>query len=169
MADTIPRVSHTRSENDAGTIELGVVARSWRALLLVLVSVLFMLGSLIGNDHWWPFSPWRMYSTATNPTGAVSVMAIEVRTAESSEWRGVPINPWIMGVNRAEVEGQVPQIKENPERLGTLAKTHSRLQPDEPAWTAVRMVRRSSVIENGKPTGELRTTVEATWHAGGKP
>lgn len=165
-------MSRTRSEpdvDDAGTVQLGIGGRTWRAIVMVAVMTLFILGSLIGNDHWWPFSPWRMFATATKPTGAVSVMAIEVQKSEDGKWTPVPINPWIMGVNRAEVEGQVPQTIDDPDRLGTLAETHSKLKPNEAEWVGVRMVRRSSVIEDGEPTGELRTTVQATWQKGGNP
>ncbi|MGH3380984.1 MAG: hypothetical protein ACRDP6_40245, partial [Actinoallomurus sp.] len=121
-------------------------------------------GSLVGNDPWWPFGPWRMFATATKPTGAVSVMAVEVQTAENRQWTGVGLSPPSIGLNRAEIEGQVPQIVHDPSRLGTLAKSHAELRPNSPRWTDVRLVRRSTVIKNSRPTGQLRTQVLAVWH-----
>ncbi|MQA78246.1 MAG: hypothetical protein GEV10_07175 [Streptosporangiales bacterium] len=146
------------------TVALGRASRTWRAVVLLVVSALFVAGSLVGDDHWWPFGPWRMFATATKPTGAVSVMSIEVRTTVSRQWTVAAINPSDVGLNRAEIEGQVPEIVADPDRLGTLAQSHERLRPDAPEWTDVRLVRRSSVIVDGAPTGQLRTTVLAVWN-----
>lgn len=134
--------------------------------MLVVACALFIVGSLVGDDPWWPFGPWRMFATATKPTGAVSVMSVEVQTTESRQWTAVGLNPPSIGLNRAEIEGQVPQIVHDPSRLGTLAKSHAELRPNSPRWTDVRLVRRSTVIENGRPTGQLRTHVLAVWHEG---
>jgi hypothetical protein len=152
---------------DTDEVRLGGGPRAWRAIVLVVACALFVAGSLVGDDPWWPFGPWRMFSTATKPTGAVSVMSVEVLTTESRQWTAVGLNPPSIGLNRAEIEGQVPQIVQDPSRLGTLAKSHAELRPNTPRWTDVRLVRRSTVIKDGRPTGQMRMQVLAVWHEHG--
>jgi hypothetical protein len=140
-------------------------ARLWRAALTVVLAGLFLAGTLVGDDHWWPFGPWRMFATATKPGGAIVAMGIEVRTAADDAWQPASLHPTAVGLNRAEVEGRIPQIVADPSRLGTLAAAHARLRPAEPPWTAVRLVRRDAVLDGREPTGETRTTVVAEWAA----
>jgi hypothetical protein len=90
-------------------------------------------------------------------------MVVEVRTATDPRWRAADLSPSSIGLNRAEIEGRVPQIQSQPERLGTLALAHARLEPRSPRWTAVRLVRRESVLLDRRPTGEVRSTVLASW------
>jgi hypothetical protein len=148
------------------TLRLGTPAKAWRIAVVVALAVLFGLGSLVGNDPWWPFGPWRMYSTSQAATGSVWSTGIEVQTAdEPRQWVPAPLTPPNVGLNRAEVEGRIPQIEADPSRLGTLAASHAKLRPDAPAWTALRVVRRLIVVQDGKPTGEVRTEVLAQWSA----
>ncbi len=147
-------------------MRLGTAARTWRAVVVLGLVVLFCAGSLVGNDHWWPFSPWRMFSTSQAATGAVWSTGIEVQTADApGTWVSAPLTPGNTGLNRAEIEGRIPQIEADPARLGTLARSHAQLRPDAPAWTALRVVSRQIVVVDRKPTGEVRTQVRAQWEA----
>ncbi|MGL5863990.1 MAG: hypothetical protein ACRCY9_22335 [Phycicoccus sp.] len=161
--DLGPAVDDRRQDADA--VRLGPVARAWRAVVVVVLAVGFAAGSLVGDDHWWPFAPWRMFSTSTPPGGAVVFMSIEVRTGVGAPWRPAGITPETVGLNRAEVEGRIPQIVADPSMLGTLAGSHARLRPDDPRWSGVRLVRNAAVLEGRAPTGEVRQTVLATWTA----
>ena len=154
----------------ADPVRLRPLAASWRALLTVVLAGLFLAGTLVGDDPWWPFGPWRMFSTATRPGGAVVAMSIQARTAEDPRWRPAPLDQTTVGLTRAEVEGRIPQIPTDPARLGTLAASHRRLRPQDPAWTGVRLVRRAAVLDGRSPTGEIRETVLAEWTSGaGRP
>lgn len=145
-------------------LTLSAAGRAWRTALLLVLGAMFLLGSTVGQDDWWPFSPWRMFSTSTPPSGAVIAMSIEMRTA-TTDWDRAPLNPRSVGLSRAEVEGRVPKLTERPEMLGTLAETHARLHPDDPPWTGVRVVRNETVLLDRKPTGEVREIVIAEWTA----
>lgn len=147
-------------------MRLGAPARAWRVAVVVLLAAGFCAGSLVGDDHWWPFSPWRMFSTSQAATGAVWSTGIEVQTADApGEWVPAPLTPGNTGLNRAEIEGRIPQIQADPSRLGTLAASHAKLRPDAPAWTALRVVRRQIVVVDRRPTGEVRSEVLAEWSA----
>ena len=151
---------------DTGVERLGRVSKAWRAAVVISLTVMFGAGSLVGNDHWWPFSPWRMFSTSQAATGSVWSTGIEVQTADApGEWVRAPLTPENVGLNRAEVEGRIPQIEADPSRLGTLARSHSALRPGSAEWTALRVVRRLIVVVDRKPTGEVRTEVLAQWDA----
>jgi hypothetical protein len=151
---------------DGGVVPLGTIARAWRVVVVLTLTGLFCAGSLVGDDHWWPFSPWRMFSTSQAATGAVWSTGIEVQTADApGEWVPAPLTPSNVGLNRAEVEGRIPQIQADPARLGTLAHSHARLRPDAAAWTALRVVRRQIVVVDRRPTGEERVEVLAQWAA----
>ena len=145
---------------------LGGAAKAWRTAVVLVLAAGFCAGSLVGDDDWWPFSPWRMFSTSQAPSGSVWSTGIEVQTAaDPGQWRPAPLTPENTGLNRAEVEGRIPQITSDPARLGTLAASHARLRPDAPTWTALRVVRRLVVVVDRKPTGEVRTEVLAQWSA----
>lgn len=149
-----------------GTVRLSGVGKSWRAILTVVLVGLFCAGSLVGNDHWWPFSPWRMFATSQAATGSVWSTGIEVRTADNpDQWVRAPLNPANVGVNRAEIEGRIPQIEADPARLGTLAESHSRLRPTSAQWLGLRVVRQKIIVVDRQPTGEIQSEVLAEWSA----
>ena len=149
----------------AEVLRLPAVARTWRVVLLLVVVGLFIAGTAIGNDNWWPFGPWRMFATSTAPSGSVTSLAIEVRAGDDPAWRPANLTPTSVGLNRAEVEGRVPRMLADPAMLGTLARTHTRLRPGEPRWRAVRVVRHEVLLRGGAPTGQVRDTTVVTWPA----
>lgn len=147
-------------------LRLRGAGRLWRSVLTLVLLVVFCAGSLVGDDHWWPFSPWRMFSTSQAATGSVWSTGIEVRTAaQPAEWVRAPLTPENVGLNRAEVEGRIPQIEADPSRLATLARSHARLRPHADAWVGLRVVRHRIIVVDREPTGEVETDVLAEWSA----
>ncbi len=146
-------------------LSVGHAGRTWRAALLLGLAGLFVAGSTVGDDPWWPFGPWRMYSTSQAPTGSVWSTSIEVLTVGDTTWRPAPLSPGNVGLNRAEVEGRIPQVVADPAMLGTLAESHSRLRPSSAAWVGVRVVRHHIGLVDGKVTGDDRAEVLAEWTA----
>jgi hypothetical protein len=148
---------------DAEVIRLPRRARAWRVVLLLVVGALFAAGTAIGDDHWWPFGPWRMFSTSTPPSGAVVALSLEVQTGPNAAWTPAGLSLSSVGLNRAEVEGRIPEMTAHPEILATLARTHARLRPSDRPWTGVRVVRNETLLKDGAPTGERRSRVLAEW------
>ncbi len=133
---------------------------------MLILAALFLGGTFVGDDHWWPFSPWRMYSTSTGPDTAVRSTLIEVRTAAAPEvWSPAPLTPAQVGLNRAEVEGRLDRIRRDPAMLATLATSHGRLRPQDPQWLGIRVVQRSYVLKDRAPTGEVTEEILAQWDA----
>jgi len=144
---------------------LGPLARGWRVAVAAALAGGYLAGSLVGQDSWWPFGPWRMFATSTAPTGDVTVLALQVAAAADPAWRDSALTPADIGLNRAEVEGRQVELAADPRILRTLASAHARLHPRDPAWTGIRLVRRATVLRDGRPTGELRESVLVQWTA----
>jgi hypothetical protein len=147
----------------SSTLRLRAPGRYLRTAVLAALTLAFVLGSVVGQDSWWPFSPWRMFSTSTPPSGTIVSLAVQVRTADEPEWHDTALTPASIGLNRAEVEGRSGVIQAHPAMLGTLAASHARLRPHDAPWTAARLVRRQTVLHDRRPTGEVITTQIATW------
>jgi hypothetical protein len=128
----------------------------------LVASALLTAGTVWGQDDAFPFGPFRMYATSTGTTGTISVPVIAVRTA-GGPWEPAPLTPRAVGMNRAEVEGQLPRIVADPSLLGRLAAAHARLHPDAEPWTGVRLARRATVVTDRVPTGDVRETILAEW------
>lgn len=144
-------------------LRLGATGRAWRVALVGVLSAGYLAGSLVGDDHWWPLGPWRMYSTSSAPDGVVSVFALQVTTAAEPAWRDTSLSLGNVGLNRAELEGRSALLAGDPEVLATIAAAHARLHPDDAAWTGVRVLRRSTVLAQRRPTGETSEEVVAQW------
>lgn len=153
-------------ERAGAQLRLSPVGKAWRTVLTAVLLGTFVAGTLVGDDHWWPFNPWRMFATSQAATGSVWSTGIEVRTAESpTEWVRAPLNPENVGVNRAEVEGRIPQIEADPSRLGTLVQSHATLRPHSAPWVGLRVVRHKIIVVDRRPTGQIETDVLAEWSA----
>jgi hypothetical protein len=158
--------SPTGSGTPSGeVIRLSGGRRGLLVVLLLAVAGLFLAGTAVGQDDWWPFGPWRMYATSTAPSGSIYSTRIDVRTVADPAWTPAPLNPDVVGLNRAEVEGRIPQLTADPAMLGTLARSHARLRAHEAAWTGVRVVRSQIVLSHGRQTGQVIDTTLAQWVA----
>jgi hypothetical protein len=146
----------------APPVRLTVPGRTVRAVLTVGVAALLTAGTLVGDDHWYPVGPFRMFSTATKPDGFVNALSLEVRTA-GTDWQRSALAPHNVGVNRAEVEGRTPQLVADPSLLGDLAAAHARLHSADEPWIAVRVVQNRTEIRGGRPTNQVTRTVVASW------
>jgi hypothetical protein len=106
-----------------------------------------------------------MFSTSTAPSASVTSLRIDVQTGTDRSWQPANLNPSTVGLNRAEVEGRIPEMTADPAILGTLAEAHTKLRPKEPAWEGVRVVKHEVVLADRKPTGEIRESTLVEWTA----
>lgn len=141
---------------------LSVTGRRVRTAVTVVVALLVLAGTLVGQDDDFPFGPFRMYSTRDDPDGTVVSTRVEARDATG---RLRTVDESSTGLKRAEVEGQVRRFVADPSLLGALARAQRRLQPDEPAFTELRVVELRYRLRDSRPTGEQVQTVVARWTA----
>jgi hypothetical protein len=140
------------------------VPRSGRLLRLVVVAVVLGLlawGSWKADDDAFPVGPFVMFAFTTPPDGEVRSAAVE---AVDVLGRRAPVllEPDIVGLRRAEMEGQIPRVIERPDLLGALADSHARLQPTAPAWRQVDLVEHRVQLRDGRAISES-TVVLASW------
>lgn len=106
-----------------------------------------LAGTLWGQDDEFPVGPFRMYSTRQRLDGRVSWYEVRVVTPAGEE---VMLGTTRLGLRRAEVEGQLPRLLDEPELLCLLADAAD-VDFDV---VEVRLVKRSRPLQDGRPTGE---------------
>lgn len=136
--------------------------RRARVAVTLVLAVLTLAGTLVGQDDDFPFGPFRMYSTRDDPNGTVVSTRVEARDADG---RLRTVDERSTGLRRAEVEGQVRRFVADPALLGALSRAHDRLRPDEPPFTEVRVVERVYELRDSRPTGQESERVVVTWRA----
>jgi hypothetical protein len=117
---------------------------------LVLLAVL--AGTAWGQDDDFPVGPFRMYATAARPTGTVRVAElIGVRP----DGERVLLEAHDVGLRRAELEGQLPRFRKDPELLAALAT---------PAYVEIRLEERERFVVDRRVQRDERRTLVASWH-----
>jgi hypothetical protein len=129
-------------------------------VVTVVLVVLTLAGTFVGQDDDFPFGPFRMYSTRDAPDGTVVSTRVE---AVDTRGRVQVVDQRSTGLRRAEVEGQVGRFVQDPDLLGLLAQAHARLRPDEPPFAEVRVVERVYELRDSRPTGAERERVVVRW------
>lgn len=96
--------------------------RRVRLAATAIVLAVLVAGSLWGADHDFPFGPFRMYATTGRPTGAVRTAAL----VGIRDGRRVALQPELVGLRRAELEGQYPRFRQDPRLLAAVARSYDR-------------------------------------------
>lgn len=139
---------------------LGAPGKVVRLGVTGLVLGLLLAGTVVGSDDHFPFGPFSMYSSAHDPDAGVVSNTVE---AVLDDGRVVAVSDGDTGMRRAEVEGQLPRFIESPQLLEQLAVAHQRRRPDAPRYAAVRVVRRSYQLRDGRPVGAVTEEIVAEW------
>lgn len=131
-----------------------------RLLVTLVLVMLTLAGTFVGQDDDFPFGPFRMYSTRDDPDGTVVSTRVE---AVDARGRVRVVDERSTGLKRAEVEGQVGRFVADPDLLGLLAQAHERLRPEEPRFTQVRVIEKVYELRDSRPTGVERERVVVRW------
>ena len=141
---------------ETGVLTLSPTGRRVRLAATGLVLALLLGGTLWGNDSEFPFGPFRMYSTRADPDRPVVSTSVVGVTADGDEVR---LSGGEVGLRRAEFEGQLDRLIEQPELLGLLAESYAAGHPDAEPLVAVRVVQRRHALDDGRRTGEVTESV----------
>ncbi|RBY96609.1 hypothetical protein DQ237_08265 [Blastococcus sp. TF02-8] len=150
----LPTVADPRT--DAETLRLTPAGRAWRLLASGVVLALLLAGSLWGDDDEFPFGPFRMYSTRADPNAPVVSTRTVALTAEGEELK---LSGGEVGLRRAEFEGQLDRVQEDPALLGLLADAYVERHPQAPDLVAVQVVQRRYELVDGRQTGRFTDRV----------
>ncbi len=152
-------VSQLSTAESAAATEVVRLSRTSRWVRLAVTAVVFavvMTGTVWGNDSDFPFGPFRMYSTRADPNAPVVSTRVVGLTGSGEEVR---LSGGEVGLRRAEFEGQLPRMQEEPELLGLLADTYAERHPDAEPLVEVQVIHRRFELVDGQRTGEYTDTV----------
>jgi hypothetical protein len=133
-------------------VRLSPVARRTRLAAAGAVLAVVLAGTVWGDDDAFPFGPFRMYSTRADPDQPVISTRVVGLTATGEEVR---LSGGQVGLRRAEFEGQLPRIVEDPELLGLLADSYAEKHPDAEPMVEVQVIQRHIELSSGQPTDEI--------------
>lgn len=118
-------------------------------------------GTIWGTDDHFPFGPLTQYAFAADPNGTVADLYLEADTTAGTRVR-VLLMPNGVGIGRAEIEGQLDDIRRDPSWLQGVADAQARLHPAEPRYTHVYVRIRHVRLRAGVAVGEHLENV-ADW------
>ena len=145
----------------AGNGRLGRAGFAWRAVALLLGVTLAAWGTLVSNDDSWPFAPMSQFAFRTDPQGVIESTWIEAETTDGHRVK-VPLDSRGVGIGRAEIEGQLPRIVEDPSLLQAVADAWARRHPDRPRYTRLWLHQTIYPLRGGA-AGAPRLETLATW------
>jgi hypothetical protein len=154
-APVVP-VPPARDPREPGVLTLSPAARRVRLAATAVVLALLLGGTVWGTDSDFPFGPFRMYSTRADPDRPVVSTSVVGRTADGDEVR---LSGGEVGLRRAEFEGQLPRLVEEPELLALLAESYAVQHPQAEPLVEVQVVQRRYELEDGRRTGEVSDSV----------
>jgi len=130
---------------------LSPAALTWRLLVTVAVVATVALGTLVGDDEWWPFAPMSQYAFSVSNDGVINSLTMDALTVDGELVR-VPLSKEMIGIERAEIEGQAPRIIREPGLLQDIAVLHARRLPREPRYAVIWLRNTSTAIGTGNAT-----------------
>jgi hypothetical protein len=141
---------------------LSPVGKGWRLGAVVGFLVLLALGTYSNTDDSFPFGPLAQYSTSPDLDAEINSAYVLADTTEGTRVR-VPLNATGTGIGRAEVEGQLGRIIENPELLQAIANAFAKVHPHRPQYTYLYLMQDTTDLEDGKAAGPRVTRLLAEW------
>jgi hypothetical protein len=131
-------------------------------LVTLLGGVLLFAGTLWGSDDHFPFGPFRMYAHANPPNDLVPVTRLEGVDATGAV---VVLTEGNTGLRRAEIEGQQERYATDPALLRAVADAYAYRNPTAAELVEIRVVIRSYVVRDSRPTGSFSDETVLRWRA----
>lgn len=124
--------------------------------------VLLGTGQALDSNDLFPFGTLSQYATARDMNGTIRSVYLTADTAQDEE---VPIrlSQFDVGVGRAEIEGQLTRIVNDPSLLQSLADAYSAMHPDRPELLELQLMRSTRQLQDGYVVGEPELEQLATW------
>lgn len=134
--------------------------RTVRWIVTAVILALTLTGTVWGQDGAFPFGPFRMYAARNDPNGVVNSTRLEAVNVDGERIRLSQVS---LGVRRAEFEGQLPRLREDPGLLHLVAEAYENRNPDRPALVTIEVIVRKHELKDGLETGSYVDEVVATW------
>lgn len=148
--------------------------RWWRLGVVVVAFVGLAYGTTIGSDDAFPFGPLSQYAGRIDSTGGEVVSTYVTADVQLHEYslhgdgpivldQTVRLRQVEVGLGRADVEGRIGDIVENPSMLQALARAHRELRPNDMQFVNLYLKQDTQLLENGRAVGPKTTKVLAKW------
>jgi hypothetical protein len=135
--------------------------RRVRAVVTVLALGGLAYGSTLGSNKDFPIGPMTQYAFYVAPDGVVKSTTVWADTTAGTHVH-VGLDPQGVGVKRADIEAQLPEIVANPALLRTISTAQRRLHPHQPQYTKLYVVQTVYQLRDRVPVSHSTTTI-ATW------
>jgi hypothetical protein len=146
-------------------IKLSARSVAWRMLVVMACLAVLTVAQLTDTDDFFPLSRLSQYALAPGRDGIVKSTYILADNVDGEQVH-VPLNATGVGIGRAEVEGQLGRIIDDPSLLQAIANAWAELHPDQPQYERLYLMRDVYELVNGKPSGDRETVELARWEVG---
>ncbi len=140
---------------------LSVRGRRIRIGVTLAIAGLLLYGTLWGQDDLFPFGPFRMYATTDKLNAPVFDTRFELVDTTGTTVELTEVNT---GIRRAEIEGQLTRIEQDPSLLRVIDEAYVSLNPHAPAPVEIQVIVRWHQLKNGLDTGVYTDQTVATWN-----
>ena len=117
------------SDDTAIPLVLGARAKAWRLTVVAVVLGVLLSSQFLKSNDFFPFGSLSQYARGTDPNSSVRATKLVALAADGSPLR-VPLGSRGVGIERAEIEGQLDRIIADPSLLEGVARAYSGLHPD---------------------------------------
>jgi hypothetical protein len=151
----------------SATGEVSRLSRRGRTVRLVsTVAVLGVLayGQVVDTNDWFPFGSLSQYATARDMNGTVNSIFLLADT-DQEQGKFISANMNVIGVGRAEIEGQLNRLLAHPELMQAFIDSYARLNPDKPPIRTIYLKRSTQQLVDGYVVGEKQYTELLRWHS----
>lgn len=155
-SDGAPQPDPVRAPHEAAHHALPARSKAWRLAVVTVVLAILLSSQLLKSNDFFPFGSLSQYAKGTDPNGNVRATKLTAVTTDGTEQR-VPLGARGVGIERAEIEGQLDRIIADPSILEGIARAYSGLHPDRAPLAHIQVVRVTSTLRDGKPSGEEET------------
>ncbi|MEU4327165.1 hypothetical protein [Nonomuraea dietziae] len=124
--------------------------KAWRLAAAGAVIAALGYGTVLGDDDLFPFGPMVQYAFSIPPDGEIKSLHLHAETTAGTRVE-VPIEPYYVGIRRAELEGQLSRYLARPELLQGLADAHARIRPGDPRLTKLIVVTKVITLRDRRP------------------
>lgn len=138
---------------DAEVVALRAPARAWRLAATAAVLLGLAYGTIWGSDQHFPFGPMVQFAFSVDPDGQIRSVFIEADTTTGTRVR-VPLTSEGVGIPRAEIEGQLPQIERDPSLLQGIAVAQRRRHPDQAQYLRLYLMVEITQLQDRRPAGQ---------------
>ncbi|GAA4521232.1 hypothetical protein GCM10023160_07830 [Brachybacterium paraconglomeratum] len=143
---------------------LRALSLAWRTLAVVACIGVLLVGGLTRSNDLFPFGVLDQFSSGTDPDGEVVNTCLQgLREGEAPF--DIRFGQRSVGIERADVENNLPSIKADPELLAPLAAEFDRRHPEQHPLDALVLCQRITSLQGGTAHGGEEFVEVVRWEA----